>query len=111
MSESLQDAIDGIELLLGKIANPRVACENRCNRSITLQYSQWDVPGDYAFRWNCDATADCGYENEHFCRFPPISADGFGETPLEALQACRENLAEITEGRIELQTLQMEEEE
>ena len=111
MPESLQDALDGIESLLGKVANPRVACENRCNRTITLQYSQWDEPGEYAYRWNCDATAECGSPNEHFCRFQPVSADGYGETPLEAARGCREKLEALLEGRVEIQALEALDEE
>jgi hypothetical protein len=110
MPDTLQEALEAIEALLSKVINPRVACENKCNRTVTLQYSQWDEPGEYAYRWNCDATAECGYENEHFCRFQPVSADGYGETPQEALNECLGKLAGIMENRAELQELEAEEE-
>lgn len=111
MADELTEALETIENLLAKVANPRVACENQCNRTLTLQYSQWDEPGEYAFRWNCDATAECGYGNEHFCRFQPVSVDGYGETPLQAVRECQEKLAQILESRLELQRLEEEEEE
>src|SRR5437868_3740649 len=111
MPDTLQEYLEALENLLAKAANPRVACENKCNRTITLQYSQWDEPGEYAFRWNCDATAECGYENEHFCRFQPLSADGYGETPMEALNECVRKLTEIMESRVEMQALEADEEE
>ncbi|MBW3622455.1 MAG: hypothetical protein KY468_03490 [Armatimonadetes bacterium] len=111
MPDTLQEALEALETLLAKAANPKVACESKCNRTITLQYSQWDEPGEYAYRWNCDATADCGYANEHFCRFQPLSADGYGETPMEALQECLSKLTEIMESRVEMQQLEAEEEE
>ena len=111
MPDTLQDALEAIETLLAKVANPRVACENQCNRTITLQYSQWDEPGEYAFRWNCDATADCGSGNEHFCRFPPVSADGYGETPMQALEECLTKLTQIMESRAESQAIEAEDED
>lgn len=111
MPDTIQNALEAIETLLAKVTNPRVACESQCNRTITLQYSQWDDPGEYAYRWNCDATAECGSGNEHFCRFPPVTADGYGETPLEALGECLGKLTEIMESRAELQELEALEEE
>lgn len=110
MPDIIQEKLEAMESLLAKVINPRVACENRCNRTITLQYSQWDEPGEYAYRWNCDATAECGYENEHFCRFQPVSADGYGETPIEALEECSRKLTAIMEDRTALQDLEAEEE-
>jgi hypothetical protein len=98
-ADTIQEKLEAIETLLAKVINPRVACENKCNRTVTLQYSQWDEPGEYAYRWNCDATADCGTGNEHFCRFPPVTADGYGETPSEALDECLKKLTALMEER------------
>ncbi len=111
MADELQQALEALESLLAKAINPKVACENRCNRTVTLQYAQWDEPGEYAFRWNCDATAECGSANEHFCRFPPLSADGYGDTPLEAVRECLERLTALMEERAEAVRLEVEEEE
>ena len=111
MPDTIQERLEALETLLAKVVNPRVACENKCNRTVTRQYSQWDEHVEYAYRWNCDATAECGYENEHFCRFQPVSADGNGETPSEALGECLSKLTAIMEDRATTQMLEAEEEE
>ena len=103
MPDTLQEAFDALETLLAKVVNPRVACENKCNRTITLQYAQWDEPGEYGARWTCDATAECGHGNEHFCRFPPVSADGYGETPVDAVGETLAKLAALLEARVEVE--------
>src|SRR5438093_1192360 len=54
MPDALLDALGAIETLLAKVANPRVACENKCGRTLTLQYSQWDDSDEYASRWKID---------------------------------------------------------
>jgi hypothetical protein len=102
MPDTIQEALEALENLLSKVANPRVACETKCNRTLTLQYSQWDEPGEYAYRWSCDATAECGSSNEHFCCFPPVTSDGYGETPLEAVNACLVELTALLEARVEI---------
>jgi hypothetical protein len=111
MSSTLTELLESIETLLAKVSNPRIACENKCNRSITLQYSQWDDPGEYAFRWNCDAAAECGYGNEHFCRFPPLLAEGQGETPDEAARRCLSQLTALLEDRLEAEAADEEDDE
>jgi hypothetical protein len=111
MPETLEDTLRTLGELLENITNPRVACENRCRRTITLQYVHWDDSGDAAPRWSCDATAECGSGNEHFCRFAPLSADGYGSTPLEAASACLAGVEERVRDRLELEQLEELDEE
>ena len=111
MSSTLSELLHDMEGLLAQVANPRIACERRCNRTLTLQHTHWDESADSAAKWSCDATAECGYGNEHFCRFPPLSADGYGDSPEEAATACASNLRQLLEERSEQLEPEEEDEE
>jgi hypothetical protein len=108
MSENLKESLASIEFALAKIENPRVACENKCVRTITLQCVQHDDSDDPSPRWSCDASVECGYGNEHFCRFVPLMAEGVGSHPAEAAMRCRVVLEPLVAERRESQEMEEE---
>ena len=95
MEGTLQKTLKSIEELLDRVTNPRVACGNRCARTITLQRASWDSSSP--IQWTCDAAAECGSGNEHFCRFPPLLVEGAGASPEAAAEECRLMLGERVE--------------
>ncbi len=111
MPSNLSYMLATLESRLRQVSNPRVACEERCNRTITLQYAQWDDPVAVDSRWSCDASAECGYGNEHFCRFVPLIADGYGSTPEDAASDCLSKLESLLEERRTVADPELEEED